>query len=146
MLVCRAVGQACSIESLMQSCLKETIAPTLQSIEEKLKNLENTSSSLSNVVSHTEELRINSPMTLSAHQSRPHLSNTLNSTSEVLASFINEEKERGRRKLNVIVHNVAESSAESGAGRKSHDISNVTSIFDKYVEVKVRVANANRIG
>ena len=70
---------------------------------------------------------------------------TFNSTSEVLNSYIIEEKERSRRRLSVIVHNVAESSAESGS-EKIHDISNVASIFDKYVWVKVNVTDANRIG
>jgi len=48
--------------------------------------------------------------------------------------------------LNITVHNAAEPSAESGSKRKSHDISNVTLIFEKYVGVKVKVTNANRIG
>ena len=149
-LVCN-FGQVCTIESLTNAVqssvslsLKETISQKLQSIEEKLKNLEITCSSSSNVVSHTEEF--DSPMASPTHQSRPRLSDTFNSTSEVLNSYINEEKERSRRRLNVIVHNVAESSAESGSERKSHDISNVASIFDKYVGVKVKVTNANRIG
>ena len=133
-LVCKSsnFGQVCTIESLtnvVQSSvslsLKKTISQKLQSIEEKLRNLEITCSSSSNVVSHTEEF--DSPMVSPTHQSRPRLSDTFNSTSEVLNSYIHEEKERSRRRLNVIVHNVAEPSAESGSERKSHDISNVAS-------------------
>ena len=71
--------------------------------------------------------------------SPPHgiLPNAFRSTPEVITSFINEEKERSKRRLNIIVHNVAESSAESGSERKSYDIINMTSIFDKYAVVDI---------
>lgn len=70
----------------------------------------------------------------------------VDSTSEVLTSFINEEKERCKRCLNLIVHNVLESSADNGPERKSDDINTVTSIFEKYLGVKAKIINANRIG
>jgi len=88
------------------------------------------------IMTATEEF--NSPMESPTQHSRPNPSNRVNYTSEVLTSLINEEKERSRRSLNVIVHNVAESSAESGPERKSHVISIVTSIFDKYVGLKLK--------
>jgi len=143
MLVCRALGQVCTIDSLtnaIQSSLSKTLSQKLQSIEEKLKNLENICSNLSNVVSHSEDF--DSPMVSPTYQSWPPLSNGLNSTTEVLTSFINEQKKRNRRRLNVIVHNAA---AKSGSKKKSHDISNVTLIFEKYMGVKVNVTDANRI-
>ena len=114
------------MQSSVSLSLKETIS----------QKLEITCSSSSNVVSHTEEF--DSPMASPTYQSWPRLSDTFNSTSEISNSYINEEKERSRRRLNVIVHNFAESSAESGSERKSHDISNVASIFDKYVGVRLR--------
>ena len=91
----------------MSACLKEVTSQQqqrLQSIEEKLKNLE---SGLINTVSESEEN--GSLMDASTHQSQPCLGNRLGSASEVLSSFINEEKERSRRRLNVIVHNIPES-------------------------------------
>ena len=48
-----------------------------------------------------------------------------------------------KRRLNLIVHNVLESSADNGSKRKSHDISTVTA---KFLGVKVKITNANRIG
>jgi len=51
----------------------------LPETEEKLKDLESTCNSLSNIVSHTEEL--DSPMTPPPHGSQPH---AFRSTSEVL--------------------------------------------------------------
>ena len=69
----------------------------------------------------------------------------VDSTSKVLNSFINEEKERCsyKRRLNLIVHNVLESSADNGSKGKSHNISTVTA---KFLGVKVKITNANRIG
>jgi len=64
----------------------------------------------------------------STHQNQSWLVSRLDSTSEVLTSFINEEKERNKRHLKVIVHNVTESSAESGSERKAPDINNVTQV------------------
>jgi len=66
--------------------------------------------SSNDAVSHTEEF--DSPMESPSQHSQPNPSNRANSTSEALTSFIYEQKERSRRRLNVIVHNVAESSAE----------------------------------
>jgi len=57
-LVHRAFGQICTKEAstnAVQSSLTETISQKLQSIEEKIKNLESTCNSLNNIVSHTEE-------------------------------------------------------------------------------------------
>jgi len=95
-LVCRAFGQVYTIDNLtnaVQSRLSETLSQKLQSIEEKFKNLENTCSNLSNFVSHSEDF--DSSMASPTHHP---LSNGLNSTTEVLTSFINEQKERNRKR------------------------------------------------
>ena len=113
----------------------------LQSIEEKLNKLENSCSVSNNVVSGPEEVTHHMES-----QDQTNANKRVDSTSEVLTSFINEEKERCKRRLNLIVHNVLESSADNGSERKSHDINTVTSIFEKYLGVKVKITNANRIG
>jgi len=114
----------------------------LQSIEDKLKNLGSFCASLNDT---SGSLESSSSMDSSSHQNQPRPVNNI-STSEVLSSFINEEKERSKRRLNLIVHNVPEPSAESGLERKSEDINTVSSIFDKFLGAKVKVKNANRIG
>ena len=40
------------------------------------------------------------------------------STSDVIATYLNEEKERIKRRLNVIVHNTEESPTDDGQARK----------------------------
>jgi len=67
-------------------------------------------------------------------------------TSNVITSFLDEEKERSKRRCNVILHNLNESSADTGQTRKEQDVANITSIFDKYMGVKPTIKNALRIG
>ena len=64
---------------------------------------------------------------------------------EVITVFLNEEKERSKRRLNVIIHNVEKSSAENGTARKEQDVQKVK-IFDEYMGIKPNIANALRIG
>ena len=80
----------------------------LQSIEEKLKKLENSCSISNSVVSGPEEVTHHMES-----QDQTSANKRVDSTSEVLTSFINEEKERCKRHLNLIVHNVLESSADN---------------------------------
>lgn len=67
-------------------------------------------------------------------------------TSEVITSFLNEEKERSKRRFNVILHNVEESSGDNGQVRKEQDVNKATSIFNEYMGIKPTVVNALRIG
>jgi len=64
----------------------------------------------------------------------------------VITSFLDKEKERSKRRLNVIIHNVEESSADNGKVRKEQDINTVMSIFNKYMDSKPSIVNALRIG
>jgi len=67
-------------------------------------------------------------------------------TSEVITSFLDEEKERSKRRLNVIIYNLEEYNEDSGQARMEQDISAVKSVFDKYMSVKPNIAKAYRIG
>ena len=70
--------------------------------------------------------------------------------SETIASTIvstmNEEKEKERRRLNLIIHNVPESSAESAGSRKSYDIEYAMDIFNTYLGAKTTVTKALILG
>ena len=57
-----------------------------------------------------------------------------NSVESIASSLANEQKEREKRKLNVIVHNVAESDASSGLARKQEDISKLQTLFKDYMQ------------
>jgi len=53
------------------------------------------------------------------------------STSDVIATYLNEEKERIKRRLKVIVHNTEESSTDDGQARKEHDVNTAMFSFVK---------------
>ena len=66
--------------------------------------------------------------------------------TSAVALAISEEKEREKRKLNVILHNVAEPTSDENNCRKKEDIEQVSNIFQKSLGVAVRVVNAVRLG
>ena len=66
--------------------------------------------------------------------------------ASLTASLFNEQKERERRELNLIVHNMLESTASEGAGRKKDDIMKVTSVMKDNIKVKPTISNAIRLG
>ena len=62
-----------------------------------------------------------------------------------VASAISEEKERDKRKLNLILPNVTEPSSDDGNCRKKEDIEYVSNIFQKSLGVPVKVTNTVRL-
>ena len=67
-------------------------------------------------------------------------------TSEAITSFLDEEKERSKRHMNVILHKIEESSEDDGQERMEQDKRTAMSIFDKYIGVKPSIVKAYRIG
>ena len=74
------------------------------------------------------------------------MNDTLNDIAATVTSLINEEREKEKRKLNVIVHNLPECDDPDPSNRKSHDISKTSSIVDKYLSVSTTITQAIRIG
>lgn len=52
--------------------------------------------------------------------------------SSIVSTYLNEEKEKMKWRLNLIVYNLAESSSDDSAIRQKDDIAQATSIFQKY--------------
>ena len=71
---------------------------------------------------------------------------TVGGISSAVALVIAEEKDRDKRKLNVILHNFCEPTAEDGLVRKKEDMDVATNMFEKNLGVKVKVTNAVRLG
>ena len=63
-----------------------------------------------------------------------------------MSTFINEEKEKSKRKLNLIFHNIAESTKEDGVARKQDDISCVSNILQQYLGLSTKIEKAFRLG
>ena len=59
---------------------------------------------------------------------------------------MNEEKERERRRLNLIIHNAPESTADVPESHKTEDIERATDIFNVYLGAKTTVTKALRLG
>ena len=65
--------------------------------------------------------------------------------STALSSALAEEKERSKRQLNLIIHNLEEAPSEDAQTRKDQDTQQVSEIF-KHLGVKTSVNNATRLG
>ena len=61
-------------------------------------------------------------------------------------SLITEQRERDKRKLNIILHGIGESTAEDSQSRKQDDITSLNSIFAKYLNITPSIINAIRLG
>lgn len=55
---------------------------------------------------------------------------------------INEEKERAKRQLNLIIHNLAESNLDQGEACRAEDIKHTLDIFNNYLGAKTTVSKA----
>lgn len=54
-------------------------------------------------------------------------------SQRLLRTSYNDEKEKARRRLNLIIHNVGESKADDSPSRKQEDIIVVSSMLKKYL-------------
>lgn len=78
-----------------------------------------------------------SPTTIST-KPPPLIANTV-------VTALNEEREREKRQLSLIVHNLSESTATEGETHKNVDIKHVTDIF-KYLGARTKITKATRLG
>jgi len=65
---------------------------------------------------------------------------------QTVFTAINEERDREKRQLNWIVHNLAESISDCDEIRKSEDIKRSIDIFNDYLKEKATVTKAIRLG
>lgn len=66
--------------------------------------------------------------------------------SQAVTSCMTEENEKQKRKLNLVVHNLPESTSDGGQQRKRDDINKITEIFKDVLHVTPKVTNAVRLG
>ena len=84
-------------------------------------------------------------MELSASSTNIPLTKKNVDISSALSSALAEEKERSKRQLNLIIHNLDEPSSENSQVRKESDTKKVVEIF-KHLGVQTTVNNAIRLG
>jgi len=68
-----------------------------------------------------------------------------NSVASLTASLVAEQKEH-EKELNLVLHNVPESTASGSSTRKQEDIAQINSILNEYVDVKPTINNAIQLG
>jgi len=68
------------------------------------------------------------------------------SVCNTVASAINKEKEKERRRLNLILHNLPESTAEDAQARKAYNAAESTKVFNELLSVSSSATNAIRLG
>ena len=61
---------------------------------------------------------------------------------QTVSSVFYEEKEKNKRKLNLILHNIPESNAESADQRKQHDTDTAMTIINQYLNIPTSISNA----
>jgi len=79
-------------------------------------------------------------------QAFPTVTSGPDALRNAVSSVINEEKDKQKRRLNLIVHNMIESSADQPQARKEQDIANLQDILSSQLEVRVHISSAIRLG
>ena len=104
----------------------------LGSLKDQLKNLEAPSATVS-IDDDTMTIDSTSPL-------------ATNSVSSITVSVVDEQRDREKRKLNLIFHNVVESTKPDGSARKNDDINFVKDLLHDYIGIDPTISNAIRIG
>ena len=65
--------------------------------------------------------------------------------SKAFSSVLSEEKEKDKRKLNVILHNIPESTNPSSDARKQDDTDTTATIFNQHQGIPTSVSNVTRL-
>ena len=68
------------------------------------------------------------------------------SVVRLASSLAVEQREKEKRQLNIILHNLVEPTASEGANRKKEDIKKCCSLFQTYLGPQVSITNAVRLG
>ncbi|XP_065904034.1 uncharacterized protein [Dysidea avara] len=116
-----------------------------QCAEQRVKTLETKNSTNANIsyasatASSISSQPIPAPPSSVTSPPNDHITTTV-------SSYLNEEKEKSKRRLNLIVHNLKEPSSEDGATRKKEDIKQINDLLQKHVEVTPSITNAIKLG
>ena len=123
------------------SCLNDTLVKSLNSIiEDVTKAVDKIQTSL---LKSLEDKVVPSKVDSSNSAVSPISSE---SVASLTTSLFNEQKEREKRRMNLVLHNMPESTASEGAARKKDDILKVTSVLKDSLKIKPTINNAVRIG
>ena len=121
------------------SAVTSTISTAIQSLQDTLKT------TIQNLVTAT----VSKPIHQSASnmETDAEVSNSEDFLLEnITSSLANEQKEREKQKLNVIVYNVPESNATTGLERKEEGLTRLNGLFKDYLQVSPDITKVIRLG
>lgn len=130
----------------------------LESVEIKLQEVQTTEKKLSEAINNidsklcgyhkeiTSAIASNSSSANNSASTSTPTSISEESVVRLASSLAVEQKEKEKRQLNVIVHNLVEPTASEGANRKKDDIKKCSSVFQSYLGSQVSITNAIRLG
>ena len=132
----------------------DSLKATIQTLSDEIKTLKSKESidclSGEEQMSYptNQKLSPNSDSTITLISDSVTQSNTctIPSITSTVTSLLAEEKEKDRRRLNLIVHQLAEPTETDPQQRKECDIKETSDIIQKYLGVSVSVTNAIRLG
>ena len=109
----------------------------IKDLSSKVKNLQTENNSLQSEINRTSD-RINETI--------QHVDNPSTGITASVLCAISEEKEREKRRLNLIFHNLQEPINDNGLARKEADIQRAPSIIKDYLGISATINNAVRLG
>ena len=139
------------LETRLLSSLQEVITSSIDSlkisINLEIRSLHTKVSELTKRIQQLEEERSNATPSIPVQSMDVPPSEQDTSTLQTMicstvTSLLSKEKEKERRKLNVIIHKIPESTSEDPLERKAHDIEQVNSLLEHYLKVDVQVDSA----
>ena len=133
------------LESWLLSSLQEVIISSVGSLkasfESEIRSFHTKVSELTERIQQLEEDKLSHGI--------PMLSmDTLQPSIETITVtfLLSEEKEKGKRKLNLILHRIPESTSEDAVERRVHDTNHVKSILQDYLKIDTQVDTVACIG
>ena len=146
---CEPCDNVLNFPNFDPSIYKESIDNRLKSIESKLTKVSEQIKTWSSEALQIDET-VSMESTSAAEEAEPSSLECrapgLLSISNTVISALNENKEKERRRLNIILHQLPESIAENSQTRKNDDISEASKIFNKVLSIPSNVTNAIRLG
>ena len=120
----------------------------LSDYKKEIVSLKNQVSSLSNELALLKGNQVPTDVSDSSlpDDSQVSISSADKHIKTMFNDYINEEKEKAKRRLNIIIHNIPESASEDGNTRKKHDTDFVTDICQQHLNTKVSINKCFRIG
>ena len=137
------------------SALSDYTSQTIANFDNRLKEMESKLSGIFEGINvkldhHYKKLEEKFVCQADDNMDSSSLSNAKTISSEsvasLTASLVTEQKEREKRELNLVLHNVPEPAATDNLTRKEEDITQVNSILSEYVDVKPTINNAIQLG